>query len=172
MRKNLLIIAVLTILFHSCTSYKSVISKISLETNSKYSSSFFDKALEAANIDFSSVDTIYVLEHFYDIIWNYDQGVIWTNKGDYYNFKLNTSRSQKKGSPYRYYTGIEIVSNHKESKFEKEKSLIEQWSVEEIKKLDQERQKLDDGSFIAVRIVRKKKSFSGEFLNFNDLRDY
>ena len=160
------------ILLNSCMSSRSVIDNLKQDLNSPYSTSFFDKVIDASEINLAEVDTLFILEHYTDINGFYDQGIIWTNKGFNKCYKLKTSRKSKLGSPYRFYEGIEFIDNNNCEKFNMEKELISTWQIEKIKELDTKRQLITDGTFTLIRIVKKGKSYKGLYIQFNDLRDY
>ena len=159
-------------LISSCSTYNSVVTQISGDLNSRFASTFFDKALAASQIDMTQVDTVYVLEHYYDITGIYDSGMIWTNKGDMQCFKLITPSTSEPGREFRSFGRIEIIETENFEKFDFEKKLINTWNIDEIRRLDKERQEMSDGTFNLVRIIRIGCKYEGSHIQFNDLRDF
>lgn len=172
MQKYLILITS-ALLMSATLSSQSIIESTSTKLNSPYFTSFFDKAIEESQIDIYAIDTLYVLEHYNDISYLYDRGILWTSNGDYKCFILKSDKNSKKGTPYRSATGIEFVDADHCDQFQYERTLIEHWSIDEIKALDAKKQNLDDGTFTVIRIIRiKKKKFSSDVFQFQDLKDY
>ena len=170
--RSLIINLTLIFILSSCLTYEKAILNLNQELNSRYNSVFYEKAINAMNIDVNQVDTLYVLERFHDLMWHYDRGVVWTSNGFIKYFDLKTPKKYKNGSPYRKYTGINIIDNDTTSYFDLEIQLLSNWKIKKIHEIDMKRQIITDGSLIAVRLIRKKNQFKGEYVSFSDLREY
>jgi hypothetical protein len=170
--RNFVIGLPILLILSSCITSEKVINNLHIELNNRFNTVFFDKAINAMDINLNKVDTLFVLERYHDLIWNYDRGVVWTSNGFVEYFTLSTPKKYKYGIPYRECNGINILKGDSVSDFNLEMELLSKWDIEKIREIDFNRAIITDGTIIAVRIIRNKRRYLGEYVFFGDLRDY